>query len=73
MQGPFSKEMNEATLRQYECQYLVTKDSGKAGGFQEKIDAAFACGVIPVIIGRPVQEEGISLTECKRMLAKYFL
>ena len=72
MQGPFSKEMNEATLRQYECQYLVTKDSGKAGGFQEKIDAAFACGVIPVIIGRPVQEEGISLTECKRMLAKYF-
>ena len=72
MQGPFSKEMNEAMLRQYECQYLVTKDSGKAGGFQEKIDAAFACGVIPVIIGRPVQEEGISLTECKRMLAKYF-
>ena len=35
MQGPFSKEMNEATLRQYECQYLVTKDSGKAGGFGE--------------------------------------
>ena len=25
-----------------------------------------------MIIGRPVQEEGISLTECKRMLAKYF-
>ena len=36
MQGPFSKEMNEATLRQYECQYLVTKDSGKAGGFRKK-------------------------------------
>lgn len=51
---------------------LLRKIPDKAGGFQEKIDAAFACGVIPVIIGRPVQEEGISLTECKRMLAKYF-
>ena len=72
MQGPFSREMNEATIRQYDCQYLVTKDSGKAGGFQEKIDAAFACGAVPVIIGRPAQEEGISLTECKRMLAEHF-
>ena len=72
MQGPFSKEMNEATIRQYDCQYIVTKDSGKAGGFQEKIDAAFACGAVPIIIGRPAQEEGISLTECKRMLAKHF-
>ena len=27
MQGPFSREMNEAMLRQYQCRYLVTKDS----------------------------------------------
>ena len=40
MQGPFSREMNEAMLRQYQCSYLVTKDSGKAGGFEEKIQAA---------------------------------
>ena len=43
-------------LRQYDCRYLVTKDSGKAGGFEEKIQAATECGAIPVIIGRPVQE-----------------
>ena len=36
-------------LRQYDCRYLVTKDTGKAGGFQEKIDAALMCDVIPVI------------------------
>ena len=29
MQGPFSEEMNRAMLRQYDCRYLVTKDSGK--------------------------------------------
>ena len=40
MQGPFSMEMNRAMLTQYECRYLVTKDSGKAGGFLEKIQAA---------------------------------
>lgn len=39
MQGPFSRELNAAMLRQYDCKYLVTKDTGRAGGFQDKIDA----------------------------------
>ncbi|MDO4273154.1 MAG: precorrin-6A reductase [Eubacteriales bacterium] len=72
LQGPFTAEMNAAMLRQYDCRYLVTKDSGKAGGFQEKMEAAAACGAVPVIIGRPLKEEGISLTECKAMLAQRF-
>ena len=72
MQGPFSMELNAATLRQYDCKYLVTKDTGKAGGFQEKIDAALSCNVIPVIIGRPLQEEGMSVPQCRHMLAKRF-
>lgn len=72
MQGPFSRELNEAMLRQFHCRYLVTKDSGKAGGFQEKIDAAFSCGAIPVIIGRPLKEEGLSLVECKKWLSQKF-
>ncbi len=73
MQGPFSREMNEAMLRQYQCSYLVTKDSGKAGGFEEKIQAAEACGVIPVVIGRPEEsEKGISLKECKHKLMEIF-
>lgn len=72
MQGPFSKELNAAMLRQYNCKYLVTKDTGKAGGFQEKIEAAAECGVISVIIGRPLQEEGLTLSECKNYLAEHF-
>ena len=71
MQGPFSMELNAAMLRQYDCRYLVTKDTGKAGGFQEKIDAALMCDVIPVIIGRPLQEEGLSVAECKHMLTEH--
>lgn len=72
MQGPFSMELNAAMLRQYDCKYLVTKDTGKAGGFQEKIDASLCCGAIPVIIGRPLEETGLSVAECKQMLAKRF-
>ena len=72
MQGPFSMELNAAMLRQYDCKYLVTKDTGKAGGFQEKIDASLCCGAIPVIIGRPLEETGLSVAECKQMLAERF-
>ena len=36
MQGPFSAEMNRAMIRQYQIKYLVTKDTGAAGGFPEK-------------------------------------
>lgn len=72
MQGPFSKELNAAMLRQYDCAYLVTKDTGNAGGFQEKMDAAEECGVVPVIIGRPLAETGLAVAECKKMLAERF-
>ena len=72
MQGPFSREMNVATLRQYDCRYLVTKDSGQAGGFEEKMEAALECQVIPVIIGRPLKEDGISVAACKKLLAETF-
>lgn len=72
MQGPFSKELNAAMLRQLDCKYLVTKMSGSTGGFQEKLDAARECGCIPVIIGRPLKEEGLSVSACKRLLCERF-
>ena len=72
MQGPFSMELNAAMLRQLDCKYLVTKMSGSTGGFQEKIEAARSCGCIPVMIGRPLKEEGISLIQCKRLLCERF-
>lgn len=72
MQGPFSEELNIAMLRQWNCKYLVTKMSGATGGFQEKIDAARTCGCIPVIIGRPLKESGMSVNKCKRVLCQKF-
>ena len=72
MQGPFSKELNQAMLEQYQCKYLVTKDSGKAGGFLEKIQAAEALGRDGSDIGRPLAEEGLSLKECRHMLIERY-
>jgi len=45
MQGPFSKEMNRLILQKYKISHLVTKDTGRVGGFKEKIEAAFEEGI----------------------------
>jgi precorrin-6x reductase len=60
MHGPFSRELNQVILRQYEIQYLVTKDGGAAGGFLEKSEAARETGAELVVIRRP-REDGEEL------------
>lgn len=62
-QGPFSEEINIAQMNAISAKYMVTKSSGKNGGFDEKIRAAKAVGAVPVIIGQPPQVEGFSLDE----------
>ena len=62
MQGPFSTELNEALIRQFHIAYLVTKDGGKAGGFEEKLRAAKNTGIELVLIRRP-EETGESFEE----------
>lgn len=69
MQGPFTRELNEATLRQTGAKWLVTKASGAAGGFEEKLSAAESAGAVPVIIGPPAEDEdGVSLDEALQSL-----
>ena len=72
MQGPFSRELNLAMLRQIGASYLVTKESGRAGGFPEKLLAAQEAGARLVLIGRPPEQEGLSIEEGVRFLMKYF-
>ena len=50
MQGPFEEDLNIAMIKHFNAKYLVTKDSGKAGGFEEKISAAHKAGAELVII-----------------------
>lgn len=67
MQGPFSHETNAAMLRQTGAEYLVTKESGKAGGFEAKLTAAKEAGAKVIVIGRPEKEQGISLEEAMEL------
>lgn len=72
MQGPFSVELNSSLMRELSIDVMVTKASGAAGGFGEKLEAAERCGVEAIVIGRPSPEEGLSLDEAKRELeARY--
>ncbi|MGM9607680.1 MAG: precorrin-6A reductase [Oscillospiraceae bacterium] len=72
MQGPFSREMNVAMLRAVSARYLVTKEAGSAGGFDEKIAAAREAGAALVVIGRPPQREGVGFSETVELLCQRF-
>ena len=55
LQGPFSTEMNAAILKQYDIRHMVTKNSGRTGGYQEKLEAAKILG-IPVYVIQPAKK-----------------
>lgn len=56
LQGPFSKELNLAMLKQYDIKIMVTKESGMEGGVEEKALAAREAGIELVVIRRPVEQ-----------------
>lgn len=60
LQGPFSEAMNIAMLEQYQIRWLVTKDGGRAGGFEEKLRAARRAGAGVILVGCPA-EEGLTM------------
>lgn len=69
MQGPFSEDMNTATLKHINGKYLVTKDTGRAGGFDEKLAAAQKAGAELIIIGRPAEKiKGYDIEELKKLM-----
>lgn len=61
--GPFSEETNIANLHSTGAKVLVTKQSGKNGGFFEKISAAQKAGARCIIIGTPDTDNGSTYTE----------
>ena len=70
MQGPFAPDLNLALLRQTKASYFVTKETGKAGGFDEKAEAAEMAGAVLVVIGRP-DETGESVEAVEEMIKEY--
>lgn len=68
--GPFTVEEN---MRDFKgCSWLVTKSSGKAGGFEEKIKAARELGMKTAVIKRS-DDKGYSLEEVYKMIDRQFI
>lgn len=53
IQGPFSKELNTALYRQYDTTLVITKESGKVGAVDEKVEAALEHNIPVILIKRP--------------------
>ncbi len=68
LQGPFSKELNKELYKKYQAGVVVTKDSGKTGGAEEKIEAALELGLRVVMINRPVLDYPVVVRSVKQLL-----
>lgn len=68
MQGPFSKNMNIAMLKDLKIDYLITKESGETGGELQKVEACQECGVKILAIKRPVLNYGISFHAIEELI-----
>lgn len=67
--GPFSYNQNYNSFKEYDVKWLVTKNSGTAGGFAEKLQAADALGVRTIVIKRP-DETGLAMEQVKEFFSK---
>ncbi len=56
MQGPFSRVFNLALWRQWQIDCVITKDSGEAGGYASKVEAARELAIPIIVIKRPPME-----------------
>lgn len=52
MKGPFSQELNQALMVQNNIGVLITKETGDAGGFKEKVQACKVLDIPCIVIER---------------------
>jgi precorrin-6A/cobalt-precorrin-6A reductase len=56
MVGPFSVKLNEEMIKFFDADAMLMKDSGKAGGTEEKIEACENTGITSFLIAREENE-----------------
>jgi precorrin-6A/cobalt-precorrin-6A reductase len=70
MQGPFSKSLNIALYEHYKVTLMITKESGKVGAVDEKLESALEMGIETIIIGRPEVEYGLHYSDFESVVRK---
>lgn len=61
--GACDLDTNISHIEKSNAKYLVTKESGFVGGFLEKISACKIRRVIPIVISRPIDVNGLTLKD----------
>ncbi|MBT7202467.1 MAG: precorrin-3B C(17)-methyltransferase [Deltaproteobacteria bacterium] len=69
-QGPFSVEENHRLLERWKIEVLITKDSGKAGGYLEKYQAAKALGIPLIVLQRTRIQVAQSYSDISALLQR---
>lgn len=57
MQGPFSLNLNQYLWEQLKIEVVITKESGRIGGTDEKVQACFQLGIPVIILERPLENK----------------
>ncbi|SFL11151.1 precorrin-6A/cobalt-precorrin-6A reductase [Paenibacillus sp. 1_12] len=70
MQGPFSKALNTALYEHYKVTLMITKESGKVGAVDEKLESALELGIETIMIGRPEVEYGVHFSDFEDVIKK---
>ena len=72
-QGPFSKEENIIMLKSTRASVLVMKESGREGGEEERLAAAFDAKAKCFVIKRPSQDQGDEIDTVFESVLSLFL
>ena len=72
MQGPFSKDLYVAMMRQLNIKYIVSKKGGYTGGEREKIESAKDIGAISIMLSRPNVEYPVVFSHIEKLI-KYII
>jgi precorrin-3B C17-methyltransferase len=67
MQGPFSTDFNLALWSAWRVDCVVTKESGEAGGFHSKAEAADKLGIPFIVVRRPQCSYPVVVSEFKAL------
>ncbi|MEW9672000.1 precorrin-6A reductase [Ammoniphilus sp. 3BR4] len=70
MQGPFTKDLNKALYSQYQVTLMITKESGKVGAVDEKVEAALEMEIETIIIARPQIQYGTKFSDFDGVLSQ---
>ncbi len=72
MKGPFSYEINKQLYKFYNCDLVITKESGTAGGFEEKLRASIDSNINTIVILRPSLDYPEKVEDIEKLYLQLF-